>query len=364
MEWGLDWGMEFSVIGVEKDMSGTRITRDGADASSGRVRVTTELSARAPYDVAGMLGYLAAHAVPGRDRLGVDGVSLPGPDGETGPRGATGSTGALATEHALDVPGGTAVARIDWAAVPDPPDGGIAIPVRLDLPSVMDTRAAISALRHLFDLDTDAREIRAAFAADPRLGPLVAVRPGLRVGGARSAAEFALGVVLGQQVSLAAARTLQGRLAARFPSVPPGPPAPDGFLPAPDPAAVAALPEDEIRAALGITGARAATLRALAGALADGLDLGPDGDPEVARRALAEIRGIGPWTIELIALRSLRDPDGFPSGDLILRRALGDPTPRAAERLAEPWRPFRGYATQHLWTATLAARAAPDPAAP
>ncbi|MBK0421795.1 DNA-3-methyladenine glycosylase 2 family protein [Leucobacter sp. CSA2] len=299
---------------------------DPTRAPDARVRSAREvrLACRAPYDAAGTRAFLVAHAIPGRDELHPD-FSL----------------------HAIDAPGGLALARVEWARIVEDAER-VEIPVDLELADPADEAHVASTLHRMLDLDADPGAIGACLGQDPVLGPLVAARPGLRVGGAREAVEFAFGVVLGQQVSLAAARTLQGRFARRFARG--GPDERSRFVLGPDPAAVAAVPEAELREAIGITGTRAATLRALAVAVAAGLDLGAEADATTAREALAEIRGIGPWTVEVIALRALRDADAFPSGDLILRRALGDRTARSAEKLAEAWRPVRGYATQHLWT--------------
>ncbi|WP_024357313.1 DNA-3-methyladenine glycosylase 2 family protein [Leucobacter chironomi] len=319
---------------------------DGADGSGGaasdeRPRLALRLRTRAPFAVSAIRAFLVAHAVPGRDRVDADG----------------------ATAHAIDVPGGTAVARIDWGGVPS--DAGrtaaatVGIPILLSLPGLSDTMPAIQAVRRLLDLDADPAQVADALDGDPLLRALLAARPGLRLPGARDAAEFALGTVLGQQVSLAAARTLQGRLAAAFPDEAAG--AAPGFHPRPSAERVAGTGADELRARLGLTRARAETLRALAAAIAGGLDLGPGADRERARRELLAIRGIGPWTVELIAMRALGDPDAFPAGDLILRRALDVRGDREAVRLAEPWRPFRGYATQHLWADFLESAARKEP---
>ena len=110
----------------------------------------------------------------------------------------------------------------------------------------------------------------------------------------------------------------------------------------------------ELRERIGLTMARAETLRTLATALADGLDVGPAADHAVTRAQLLALRGIGPWTVEIIAMRAMRDVDAYPAGDLILRRVLGTRTDRETRALADGWRPFRGYATQHLWADFLA----------
>lgn len=307
----------------------------GTASSDERPELALQLRTRAPFAAAPMRAFFAAHAIPGRDEVDPD---------PSGP-----------TRHAIDVPGGTAIARIDWARITEAPtgrpgSGTVSIPVGLELPSLADTLSAIENLRRLLDLDADPAQLGEAFSADPVLGTLIAARPGLRSPGARTPAEFALGVVLGQQISLAAARTVQGRLAAAYAPHDERPLAnADGFHGAPDPAAIAETPVEELRATLGIMGSRAETLRTLAAAIAGGLDLGPGADRADTRARLLALRGIGPWTAELIALRGLGDPDAYPAGDLILHRALGVETAREAIRRAEHWRPFRGYATQLLW---------------
>ncbi|WP_206427479.1 DNA-3-methyladenine glycosylase 2 family protein [Leucobacter chromiireducens] len=324
-------------------LPGTRSAGSGE-----RPRIALRLHTRAPFDAAAMRAFLAAHAIPGRDEI----AAVP----------------SSATAHAVDVPGGTAVARIDWGAVPelaaqrgDRAGGTVGIPLELELPGLADTLPAIQTLRRMLDLDADPAQIQAALGADPTLGSLIAARPGLRLPAARDPHEFALATVLGQQVSLAAARTLQGRLVRRFATADlPDRGAAPGFVARIDVTRVAAMPVAELREELRITGARAATLSALATVLAGGLDLGPGADRDRARAELAAIRGIGPWTVELVAMRALGDPDAYPAGDLILRRALGVDAPRDAERLAEPWRPFRGYATQFLWADFLATQSRKD----
>ncbi|WP_205547890.1 DNA-3-methyladenine glycosylase 2 family protein [Leucobacter sp. wl10] len=315
----------------------------GGPASDERPALALRLRTRAPFDAAAIRTHLEAHAVAGRDVV------------ETGG----------ATAHAVDVPGGTAVARLDWPEVPSVAAqlrGGastLGIPLTLTLPRLSDAMPAIQVVRRLLDLDADPVQVGDALAVDPLLAGLLSRRPGLRLPAARQPGEFALGTVLGQQVSIAAARTLQARLAAAFAS--PAAPAVPGFLAAPDPGLVAACGADELRERLGLTRARAETLRSLAAALDSGLDLGPGAERARARAELLAMRGIGPWSTEIIALRALGDPDAYPAGDLILRRALGAGTAREAERLAETWRPFRGYAAQHLWADFLEA-VAPGPA--
>jgi 3-methyladenine DNA glycosylase/8-oxoguanine DNA glycosylase len=289
------------------------------------VEVDTLLPVNGPLDVRSLRRFLDAHVVAGLDVV---------------------DHAAGTTTRSLDGPHGPAVATIFW------PNEAHAAPsslrVRLVLSHGDDRDAVVALLRRWLDLDADSERIAAELGRDDRLGPLVAARPGLRIPGSVNGAETALFTVLGQQVSLAAARTFQGRLVAAVSPVNAW-----GFRSSPDPVAVADAHTEDLRAALGITRSRVAALQALARVLADGLELAPHVDQADARRRLLAVKGIGPWTADYVALRCLRDDDAFPSGDLILRRALGAKTPAEAIRLAEPWRPWRGYATLHLWTAAV-----------
>jgi len=197
------------------------------------------------------------------------------------------------------------------------------------------------AARRLRGSEAAAAAADAHFAGDPVLAPLVAARPGLRVPGTVDGAELAIRAVLGQQVSVAAARTHAGRLvaAAGEPL-----PAPDGTLTHcwPRPGAVA-----EAAPSLGLPRARRIAVAALAGALADGLLLEPGADLAVARAALLELPGIGPWTADYVALRALGDPDAWLAGDLGVRHALA--RLGAGPEAAATWRPHRAHAVIRLW---------------
>ncbi|HEY7070552.1 MAG TPA: AlkA N-terminal domain-containing protein [Acidimicrobiales bacterium] len=212
---------------------------------------------------------------------------------------------------------------------------------RLRLVDEADVPVAVAACRRLLDLDADAEVIGAALAADPVLAPLVAAAPGRRIPGTVDPAEMAVRVVLGQQVSVAAAGTLGARLAAAA-----GEPVedPEGGLTRlfPTPAAIAAVDP----AVLAMPASRRTTVLTLARTLTE---------REVAPDALAGLPGIGPWTRAVIAMRGLGDPDAFAPTDLGVRvaaRALGLPaTPAALVARAERWRPWRAYAVQYLWGA-------------
>ena len=174
-------------------------------------------------------------------------------------------------------------------------------------------------VRRLFDLDADPRAMHATLAKDRMLAKLLRKRPGIRVPGAWDPFELAVRAIVGQQVSVAAARTILGRIAAAH-----------GF--APERLADATID--------GMPRRRAETIRLLARAFVE-----EGGLP--AR--LTSVPGIGPWTEQYIAMR-LGDPDAFPSGDLILRRNAGNLTERELLHRAEKWRPFRAYGAMLLWT--------------
>ncbi|MEQ1831456.1 MAG: AlkA N-terminal domain-containing protein, partial [Candidatus Eisenbacteria bacterium] len=207
----------------------------------------------------------------------------------------------------------------------------------------------LSRVSRMFDLDADVVAIAAALSRDPRLARAFKGRV-VRVPGAFDAFEAGVRALLGQQVSVAAARTLAGRLVAAA-----GAPlhAPAGALTHvfPTPAAVAAAPLET----LGLTRSRAAALRGFAAAVASGaLDLGAFRDLDDAVAKLVSLPGIGDWTAQYLAMRALGEPDAFPAGDLGVRQALAVrgvlPSERQVRERAERWRPWRSYAVLALWT--------------
>ena len=206
----------------------------------------------------------------------------------------------------------------------------------------------VERLRALFDLEADPDEIASVLAADTALAPALRAVPGVRVPGACDGFELAVRAILGQQVSVAAATTLAGRLAEahgeKLPSsVDDGGEGPRVLFPRPEALADAELGD------LGLTGARARSIRALAAAVADGtIVLEPTPDPAPVLEGLTALPGIGPWTAAYVAMRALREPDAFPEGDLGLRRAL-DLDAGALRARAEAWRPWRAYAAMLLW---------------
>jgi AraC family transcriptional regulator of adaptative response / DNA-3-methyladenine glycosylase II len=248
-------------------------------------------------------------------------------------------------ERSLGIGGAVGVIRVEPAA-----KHRIAVSVRF--PKISALPAIIARVRRVFDLAADPAAIGAHLARDPALASLVATRPGLRVPGAWDGFELAIRAVLGQQITVAGAIRLAGRLVAAH-----GEPLalPDGDL-------THAFPRPEVLAAadlapLGMPRSRAATLSGVAAALVADPDLlsAHRGLDEAVQR-LRAIRGIGEWTAQYIALRQLREPDAFPAADIGLVRALADSDgkrPAYDEVLAraEKWRPWRAYAAQHLWDA-------------
>ena len=279
-------------------------------------------------------------------RLGVrppfDGVSLLRFFGERAVGGVEVCTSATLT-RSLRLSHGGAVVELEPQAAQ--------LVLRLWLDDVRDLGGAVDQCRRLFDVDADPQAIAEVLGADPLLRPLVSAHPGLRVPGCVDADEIAVRAVLGQQVSVARATALATQLTeqlgARLAQ-------PRNGVTHQFPSA-AAIAEADLDG-LGLTGERAATLRRLAGALARGdIDLGAGADSADVAARLLTLRGIGEWTATYIAMRGLRDPDAFPAGDLGLRHAFaraGGGDARALRERAERWRPWRAYATVHLWNQT------------
>jgi AraC family transcriptional regulator of adaptative response / DNA-3-methyladenine glycosylase II len=276
--------------------------------------LTLRLAARAPFAADEVLLFLGAHATPGLEEW----------DGTTFSR-------------VLDLPHGPAVVRLSPAA-------GSAVTARLQLSELRDLGTAVARCRRLLDLDADPAAVDEVLGADPTLSALVAGAPGRRVPTSPDASELAVRAVLGQQVSVAGARTLTAQLvtAAGRPLAEPVGTLTHAF---PRPAALA----DADLTAVGLTGARRRTVHALATALAHGsLSLGPGADRDEAARSLLALPGIGPWTAALVGLRGLADPDVWLPGDLALRRSLRTLDSSDGDAAAR-WRPWRSYAVMHLW---------------
>jgi AraC family transcriptional regulator, regulatory protein of adaptative response / DNA-3-methyladenine glycosylase II len=280
--------------------------------------ISLRLPYRTPLDASWLLEFLALRAVPGVEAV---------------------AGGAY--RRSLRLAHGSGVVELR----PGPEH----VQARFWLSSPRDLASAMQRCRTLLDLDSDPHAVAAVLEHDALLGPLARANPGRRVVAHADAAELAIRAVLGQQISVRAAATLAARLVAehgeRLPS-------PLGSVTHCFPSAQALAAIDP--ATLAMPRSRALTVHALAAALADGsLALDDGAERERARRELARIPGIGPWTVEYVAMRALRDPDAFPAGDLGVRHALErlgrGGGPRTARALSERWRPYRAYALQHLW---------------
>jgi AraC family transcriptional regulator of adaptative response / DNA-3-methyladenine glycosylase II len=200
----------------------------------------------------------------------------------------------------------------------------------------------LSRVKALMDLACHPAEVAQA------LGTLAERRPGLRVPGAFDGFEMAVRAILGQQVTVAGARTVAGRFAAMFGDAIETPFATLTTL-FPTAMHVASIPPEHI-ARIGMPGARARTVVALARAVADGrVVLMPNADIEATLAALRALPGVGEWTAQYIAMRALAWPDAFPHTDLGVMKALGETTARRVLAAGEAWRPWRAYAVMHLW---------------
>jgi len=298
-------------------LSPTALRRHGpADEAQQGARV--RLGWRPPYDVAAMQGFLARRALGGAE------IALDGGLARTlrvGPR-----SGWLAVR--FDAEGHQALLEVSDSLAPVLP-------------------AVISRVRAWLDLDADPQAVDAALHAAFPQGD------GVRVPGTPDGFELAVRAVLGQQVTVAAARTLGTRLVQAF-GEPIATPLPALTHLFPTPAALAAADGDAL-GRLGIVRQRQAALQALAREAAAGrLVLHPGADVAATCTALKALPGIGDWTAQYIAMRALRWPDAFPAGDIALQKALDVKGARAAEAASQAWRPWRSYAVLRAW------HAAPD----
>ncbi len=233
--------------------------------------------------------------------------------------------------------------------------GPMFVEADLHLSDLRDLTSAVARCRQLLDLDADPVAIVEALEQDRCMGPLVSAHPGRRVPGSVDGFELAVRAIIGQQVSVAGARTIAGRLVTAAGEALPEPIGGITHL-FPTPEALIALSHED-PATFSMPSGRRRALVALAEAVAAGaVVIGPGSDPSGLRASLVALPGIGPWTAEYVALRALRDPDAFMPTDLGVRRAahaLGIPDDPARLLLhAEAWRPWRSYAMVHMW-ATL-----------
>lgn len=306
------------------------LRRKAAARTGEQGAVTLMLRYRPPYDWDGMIGFLAARAIPGVEVV---------------------TDGRYARTIALD--GAMGVLAVSRA-------GGERLAVTVRFPKLTALPSILSRVRRVFDLTADPQTIAAHLSADPDLARMVAARPGLRAPGAWDGLELGVRAILGQQITVPAAVKLAGRLTAEYGEALPAEWAQEGLthaFPSADRLAGADIASHGL-----MPGARARAISGLAAAVAADPELfGPRASLEEAVAALRALPGIGEWTAQYIAMRQLREPDAFPAADVGLMRALADadgvrPTPAQLLARAEAWRPWRAYAALHLW--------ASDPQAP
>ncbi|WP_224372249.1 DNA-3-methyladenine glycosylase 2 [Hyalangium versicolor] len=281
--------------------------------------ISLRLGYRPPFDWERVLGYLAGRAIPGVEVV------------EAGTYRRTyrlgGTTGTLEVSHNPELR---------------------SLRVRIDASGSAPVRQIVARLRRLFDLNADPAAIAAALGSDPILGPRLARARGLRIPGTFEPFELFVRAVLGQQVSVKGATTLAGRLVQRCGRQVVARDGLTHLFPTAEELAQADL------SGLGLTGGRIHALKSLAAACASGAcELKPGVSLEDSVARLVSLPGIGEWTAHYVALRALGEPDAFPTADLGLRKVAGGGVaiePRVLERMAEAWRPWRGYAALLLWT--------------
>jgi AraC family transcriptional regulator of adaptative response / DNA-3-methyladenine glycosylase II len=292
--------------------------------------LTLRLPARPPFDGRGLMRFFADHAIPGLETGDDTQFSRP-----------------LALPHG----------RADVTVRLDPERAGVIVTARLA--SLADLPALSSRVRRLFDLDADSVAIDEALASDAVLAPLVAAVPGIRIPGSADGAETLFRTLIGQQISVAAARTVVGRLVADLgepvtadagTAERSGGPISGGFRMFPTAEAIAERGAAVLRGPAN----RVATIIRVADAVASGrLRLDVETPAAELREQLLALPGVGPWTADYLAMRALGNPDSFLETDLVIRQraeALGLPSaPRALAARAEAWAPWRSYASLHLW---------------
>ena len=304
-------------------MPPTRLRRaaNGSAAENGSAEsFTLQLSYRPPFDWSGVMRFLGARTVKGVEWV----------EGDTYLR-----TARLGT-------------HTGWIRVRHAPDKRVLL-VELTHSLMPVLPAVLGRLRHVFDLTARPDVIDAKLSEDPTLLDAVARNPGLRIPGAFDGFELAVRAILGQQVSVKSARTLAGRFAEAFGDELATPHMGLTRL-SPTPERIAGAPPRQL-VSLGILESRARSIIHLAQEIAAGrltLEAGAEPNETIAR--LSALPGIGAWTAQYIAMRALRWPDAFPSGDIAVRKKLGGVTAARAEERSRAWSPWRSYATLHLWS--------------
>jgi AraC family transcriptional regulator, regulatory protein of adaptative response / DNA-3-methyladenine glycosylase II len=299
------------------DATPTRLrrTRRHLNTVDARGAITVTLAVRQPFDASDLLDFLAARAVRGVE-----------------------TCTATAYSRTLRLPHGHGLVEL----TPSPAQ----VLCRLQLADLRDLAAAVERCRRLLDLDADPIAIDRDLASDRLLAPLVAKRPGLRVPGHVDGFEAAVRAVIGQQISVAGARTVIGGLVERYGERIAGEDGLTHLFPSPEVLAAADPTQ------LPMPRSRATALTGLAAAVAaGGVVLDRSASRASVRESLLKLKGIGPWTADYISLRALGDPDVFLPTDLGVKQglaalgAVGDPA-----EIAAGWRPWRSYALLHVWT--------------
>ena len=270
---------------------------------------------RPPYHWQGMLDFLAARATPGVES--VDGLTY---------RRTISANGCAGYFEVV------------------PERGHDALLAGIEFPDPQSLFYIVERIRAMFDLNADWSVLVETLGGDPLLATVMRSDPGLRVPGSWNGFELAVRAILGQQVTVKGATSLAGRIASAYGKPFTGPSGLTHIFPTADVLGKAKLES------VGLTGARAETIRALSRAVAKG-DIRFEGvvNSEEFLRKLCAIPGIGKWTAQYVAMRALGEPDAFPSSDLGLLKALSLDNAREAEKRSQPWRPWRAYAAMYLW---------------
>lgn len=291
----------------------TQLRRLARKRPSDRAGYQFRISYRPPYDWKSVIGFLSARATPGVERVDADRyqrtISI------------AGNHGTIAVSPAADGP---------------------ALILDVDVSDSRSLLLIVERVRRMFDVAADPAVIAEQLSGDALLKRSLAAHPGIRTPGAWDPFELTVRAILGQQISVAAATTIAGRVAARWGTPVDGANGLTHLFPTASQLMRAPLEE------AGIISTRAATLRAVAKAVCDGTLVFDD--DSTATQLLA-IPGIGDWTMQYVLMRALNEPDAFLCGDLVLKRIAGGCTSRELERRSEPWRPWRAYAVMLLWQA-------------
>ena len=309
---------------LRRGRSGIRVS-GGDHPGVGVTPLSLRLATRQPFAGPEIIEFLALRAIPGVEAVDADGTY----------------------RRVLALPHGPATVALSAATDH--------VSATLMLADLRDLGPAVERCRRVLDLDADPVAVDQLLGADPLLAPLVAKTPGRRSPGAFDGAELLVRAIIGQQVSVAGARTVAGRVAAAL-----GQPIPQALADVAGPglthafptaAAVAAIDPEQV----AVPRARGRALGDALALVADGsIDLDPGADRATVEADLLAVRGIGPWTAAYVAMRALGDPDVFLPTDLGVLRglaALGGPdAPAEAAERAASWRPWRSYALHHLWS--------------